>query len=305
MLTPEEVKRFIITTLQVSGASYRQVDEDLLLAEVTVEIPPLFFDPARLEKHTLNLVFTPEAGAVYPGSELVVPGSYRLNWFLEGIKERGNYTLQRFSYEFQPAKTQQEIEELLPAVRQDFFLQAPSFQMRPYLGANYTLSYRTDELREELVSPGLDMVSGEVIPNFFELLAAAPAIPGAPEEGVEQQRYTLEQAFALLHNYLQEIVQAKDPLWVEEARTRYEEELYCLYQYYQEDNRDTNDFKSRAHELYDKFRPRVLARLVNLGLLYLPEVIYSAPSPTGKERPTLRYSPLLKKVEGIGSNSPK
>ena len=65
-LSPEEVKAFIIETLRVSGASYRQVDDALLMAEVTVEIPPMFFEPARLEKQTLNLVFTPEEAQTTP-----------------------------------------------------------------------------------------------------------------------------------------------------------------------------------------------------------------------------------------------
>ena len=303
-LTPEEVKAFIIETLKVSGAGYRQVDEDLLLAEVTVEIPPMFFDPPRLEKQTLNLVFNPAASASYPGAELVIPGSYRLNWFIDGLQERGNYTLQRFKYNGTAAEAEAALGRLRPELKKVFPLPAPGEKARPFLLANYTLSYQTDELYEELVSLGLDMVSGTVTPDFLRALGEADAYPGAPEAGVETPGYSLEEAFTLLHQHLNQVVQAREPRWIEEARTRYEEELTCLYQYYQEDQRDFADFHSRALDLYDKFRPRVLVRLVNVGLLYLPELVYTLPETGRKRKAVLRYLPLLGKVEGAGSSAP-
>jgi len=296
-LTPEEVKAFIIETLEISGAAYRQVDEDLLLAEVTVEIPPMFFDPPRLEKQTLNLVFNPAAGRNYPGAELVIPGSYRLNWFIDGLQERGNYTLQRFKHNGAAAENEAALGAIRPELKRGFPLPAPDEEARPFILVNYTLSYQTDELYEELVSLGLDMVSGTITPDFLRALGDAEAYPGAPETGVEAPCYSLEEAFALLHQYLNQVVQARDPRWIDEARARYEEELTCLYQYYQEDQRDFADFHSRALDLYDKFRPRVLVRLVNVGLLYLPILLYELPGGKDRKKALLRYLPFLGQVE--------
>ena len=304
-LSPQALKEFVIEILKVSGSSYREVDEHLLMAEVLVTIPPLFFEPARLEKQTLNLVFDPEVASAYPGAELVVQRSYRLNWFIEGMKERGNYTLQSFTYDLKPGKTQQAIRKLLPPSEQEFTFHRPVLRIHPYLLANYKLSYQTDELWEELVSLGMDMLTGEIFPDFMSFLEEARPVPKIPEQTIEKQKFTLEEAFVRLNKYIQSIVDKKDPAWINEARSSYEEELFCLYQYYQEDKRDPQDFKSRAEELYEKFRPRVLVRLLNVGLLYLPEVIYSMRSPAGGKLPNLRYRPLLKKVEWTGSNSPK
>lgn len=303
-LSPEEVKAFIIETLEVSGASYRLVDEALLMAEVTVEIPPMFFAPARLEKQTLNLVFTPEDSANYPGAELVIPGSYRLNWFLDGLKERGNYTLQHFPYERTPAETEAALGVLCPELKPLFPLPTPKLQARPFLLVHYTLSYQTDELHEELVSLGLDMVNGVITPDFLHLLTEAEARPGAAGTAVETPGYSLEEAFTLLHRHLEQLVATKDRRWVDDARTRYEEELTCLYQYYQEDQRDFTVFRSHALDLYDKFRPRVLVRLVNVGLLYLPVLVYTLPATNRRSKTVLRYLPLLGKVEGTGSSAP-
>ena len=294
---PEAVKAFIIETLEVSGASYRQVDADLLLAEVTVEIPPMFFAPPRLEKQTLNLVFHPAASANYPGAELVIPGSYRLNWFIDGLRARGNYTLQHFMYKGTAAETEAALGTIRPELKKNFPLPAPAEMARPFLLVNYILSYQTDELYEELVSLGLDMVSGTITPNFLRVLGEAEAAPGPPEKGVETPSYALEEAFARLHQYLNQVVQARDRRWIEEARARYEEELTCLYQYYQEDRRELSDFQSRARDLYEKFRPRVLVRLVNVGLLYLPVLVYQLPGKKTGKKTLLRYHPFFDLVE--------
>ena len=159
-------------------------------------------------------------------------------------------------------------------------------QARPFLLAHYTLSYQTDELHEELVSLGLDMTSGAITPDFLSFLSAAETVPGITDTAVETPSCSLEEAFTLLHRYLEKLVAARDRRWVDEARTRYEEELACLYQYYQEDQRDFADFHSRALDLYDKFRPRVLVRLVNVGLLYLPELVYTLPETGRKKKPS-------------------
>jgi len=325
-LSPEEVREFIIATLRVSGASYREVDQDLLLAEVTVEIPPQFFSPARLEKHTLNLVFTPEAKAAYPGSELVVPGSYRLSWFIEGLKKRGKFTLQHFPWRGRPEELQAEIEAYTEkqsnnmeankkrtalSLSPEIDWSAPEVRMRPYLLANFTLSYRTDELWEELLSLGLDMVSGEITPDFLALLGTAEPVAGVPAGEIQTAKYRMEEAFTIFQETVRRWALAREGRWIEEARKRYEEELYCLYQYYHDDRRETADFEHRARELYEQFRPRVLVQLVNLGLLYLPEVTYPSVSPPGHKQAVFSYLPLLKKVispsspPGTGSKAPK
>lgn len=295
---PTEIRSFVIDTLQVSGCSYREVDDHLLLAEVTVEIPPMFFDPPRLEKHTLNLVFEPEAVRKYPGAELVTQGSFRLNWFVEGLKERGRYTLQSISYELNPRRIQREILKILDLSVPDFFFHQPFYRIHPHLMVNYILSFQTDEIREELVSLGLDMVTGEIVEGMLAHLKDVALIPKIPKEKIEKQSFSLEEGFNRLHRRLAEMVEEKDPSWVEESRKRYEEELFCLYQYYKEGKEiQSPEFKSRAEELFHKFRPRVLIRPVNVGLLYLPEILYTVHARKGPDLPPLRYRPVLKKVE--------
>ena len=149
----------------------------------------------------------------------------------------------------------------------------------------------------------MDMTSGAITPDFLSFLSAAETVPGITDTAVETPavhwKKLLPSSTAIWRNWWR----LKDRHWVDDARTRYEEELACLYRYYQEDQRDFADFHSRALDLYDKFRPRVLVRLVNVGLLYLPELVYTLPKQTAKRsRPTLPT--VVGKVEGAGSSAP-
>ena len=297
-LTPQEIRSFVLDTLKVSNAPYREIDEHLLMAEVIVEIPPIFFDPARLEKQTLNLVFEPEWAGKYPGAELVTRGSYRLGWFIDGLKKRGFTTLQSYSYELIPARTQREILKLLKIKEVDFFFHQPFLKIHPHLLVNYCLSYRTDEIKEEVVSLGIDMVTGEITEDLLPTLSGLKLTPRIPKEKIEKQSFPLEEAFNRLTQRLSKLVNKKDPSWIEESRRRYEEELRYLYDYYQDGNKvDTPEFRARAKELYEKYRPQVFVDLINVGLLYLPEVLYTLHGKSGAALPPLRYRPALSRVD--------
>jgi len=297
-LTPKKIRSFVLDTLKVSNAPYREIDEHLLMAEVIVEIPPIFFDPARLEKQTLNLIFEPEWAGKYPGAELVTEGSYRLNWFVEGLKERGFSTLQSFPYELIPARAQREILRLLSEKKEGFFFHQPFYRIHPHLLVNYRLTYQTDDLQEELISLGLDMVTGEVLKDLLPTLSSVKLTPRVPKEKMEKPSFSLEEAFHRLHRHTEEEIMKKDPSWIEESRTRYEEELRYLFDYYQDGNQlDSPEFRSRAEELYRKYRPQVFVRLINVGLLYLPEILYTLHAKTSAAPPPLRYRPALKRVD--------
>ena len=267
-----DIREFVLEALDVSGASFREVDGDLVLAEVTVEIPPLFFDPPRLEKQTLNLVFDPEAAVRYPGAELVTKNSPRLAWFIAGLKKRGRLTLQTLVCD--PAAAGEQIHARRPDSPAGPSPLECSEVFRPWLLVNYVVARYADQLWEEPVSLGIDMSSGEIREGFFALIEKAGMRPGVPDGRIARQSIPLEKAFALLREFLTKKIAAADRSWYENARRCYEEELFCLYRYYHEKTGVSSlnpEFIQKAKELYEQFRPRVEVRPVNFGLIYLPD----------------------------------
>jgi hypothetical protein len=283
-----DIRGFVLEALEVSGAVFREVSEDLILAEVTVEIPPLFFDPPRLEKQSLNLVFDPETASRYPGAELATKNSPRLQWFIAGLKKRGRLTLQTLVSD--PAAAGEKIRAQCPELPAG---QPHSEIFRPWLLVNYVVARYADQLWEEPVSLGIDMSSGEIFEGFFALLEKAGMKPGVPAGQIARQVIPLEKAFALLRGFLAKKIAAADRSWYKNARRCYEEELFCLYRYYHEKtgiSRLNPEFTRKAKELYEQFRPRIEVRPVNFGLIYLPEFLYTT------EKGRLRFCPLLGRI---------
>jgi hypothetical protein len=297
--SPVDIRGFVLEALKISGADFREVGEDLILAEVTVEIPPLFFDPPRLEKQTLNLVFDAEAAGRYPGAELVARNTPRLAWFVDGIKKRGRLTLQTLVCD--PAAAGEKLRACRPGLPAGGPHLKCSEIFRPWLLVNYMVARYADQLWEEPVSLGIDMSSGRIHEGLFALLAKASMRPGVPAGQIARQTIPLEKAFALLREFLTEKIAAADRSWYENARRCYEEELFCLYRYYHEKTGVSSlnpEFTRKAKELYEQFRPRIEVRPVNFGLIYLPEFLYTA------KEGTIRFCPLLEQVEEIPEGEP-
>ena len=265
------VREFGQKALAINNAEYRLVDGELIIAKVTVEHPPFLFGPPRLETVTLNLIFQPEHINKYPGAELATPGSYRLNWLIDGIRRRGGLTKQCVTYHTNFRKWQKEIQPLLPVGFPYFFFHHPKLHYRPYLLANFLISYRTDERRDELFSVGLDLVSGQILPTLQADLKQHTLTDRMPVTSTIKEEIPVKEAIAICRAQAEKQAKKMDPGWIEEARERFLTELACLKQYYGE-NRDEVAYRTRAAELHNKFRPRVTLTWINLALLYLPEV---------------------------------
>jgi hypothetical protein len=295
MYGPAEIHDYVVKVLHVANAGYRQVDENLLAAQVTVEHPPLFFGPPRMENILLNLVFQPELVGRYPGAELVVPGSYRLDWFIDGMRRRGRLTLQCVHCEMNLHRWQREIQALLPKDFPYFFFHHPSLTYRPFLIANIAITFRTDERYDELYSIGLDLTSGEVLPNLLEALKDHRLSSRLPTSGLEKEGIKPAEAVAACRQQVEAYVRQRDLDWANQAKRRFEEELNCLRRFYLGEE-SSSDYTKRADELYNKFRPRIILSWVNLALVYLPRIGYTLQSLSGKPLPNLVYYPVGKRL---------
>lgn len=285
------VREFVQKALAINNAEYRLVDDELIITQVTVEHPPFLFGPPRIETISLNLVFQTEHINKYPGAELVTPGSYRLNWLIDGIRRRGALTKQCVPYHTNLRKWQKEIQPLLPMGFPFFFFHHPELHYRPYLLTNFLISYRTDERRDELFAVGLDLISGEILPTLQGELQKQTLTDRMPTAHTLKEVIPVKEAIAICKNQAAQQMQKRDPGWIADAQDRFLTELACLQRYYGE-NQDSESYWSRSAELHNKFRPRVTLSWINLALLYLPEITYTLQSLNGEPLPTILYHPV-------------
>ena len=291
------VFQFVVDSLKVASAAYNIIHDELIMAQCQVQIPKSFFRPARVENINLQMVTRPDLLEKYPGSELVTKGSFRLQWFAEGIRERGIITRGTLAYDLNPGKVQREIAALLPA-RPDFFFARPSLLYQPHLLVNFHVSLETDEKSEELYNFSINLVNGEIATGLIteigsKRISAAPP----PAKTVLKRQIPYSEGFKAILNHLKWSLENHDPAWVLGAKKRWEEEVRYLEQYFQGNEADElfdeGSFYRQSAEVYRKFQPVIRICVINIGLLYLPLINYTLESydPAQKLAPLL-YDPL-------------
>jgi hypothetical protein len=300
---------FIVDSLKISSSPFNIINSELIMAQCKVSVPRTFFTPARVENLNLQMVCTPDILNKYPGSELVIKGSYRLQWFIDGIRERGLITNGTYAYELDPRKTQREIVNILRTQPQ-FFFEHPTLTFHPELLVNFRVSFETDERIDELYSLEINLVNGEISSNLLAELKAKKITPTPPKRHLEKRKIPYREGFNSLLSHLKWQLQNHDHGWVQSAQSRWEEEVNNLESFYrghsyeeEAEKEDEASFYRRLAEGYRKFQPVIKIHTINVGLLYLPVVHYTLESYDGTKIPALIYDPVRRKVSQVGNSS--
>jgi hypothetical protein len=290
---------FIIHSLEIAKAPYNIINNELILAQCRVDVPASFFRPARTELMNLQIVCHPELLSKYPGAELVTSGSFRLQWFADGIKQRGQVFRGAYDFDLDPAKVERQIVRLLDRPV-NFFFRKPTLFYHPHLLVNFKATFTTDEKFDELHSLGINLVTGEIDSNLLQELQKVKISPHPPKRKPEKKKIPYNEGFSALENHLKWQLRNHDPQWTLEAKTRWEEEVQQLENFFQ-DNSGANEaglsFYRQVAETYRKFRPVIRLQIVNAGIFYLPWVVFTLESrEPGEELPPLQYDPVRRKI---------
>lgn len=296
----DPIFNFIVNALKIAGAPYTIINQELIMAQCQVNVPRTFFTPARVEAQSIQIVCRPDLLEKYPGSELVGKGSYRLQWLVDGIRKRGLIFKGCFPYDLDHRKIEREINSRLPQQRPAFFYRQPLLEYQPYMMVNFKVSLETDEKYEELYSLSINLMDGEIIANLSEALEGKKITTQLPQKHLNKKKIPYSEGFQALFNHLKWLLTNRNPAWIDAAKSRWEEEVTYLEAYYQGEQRGSEDkqsFYRQVADIYRKFRPVIRVEILNVGLLYLPVIIYHLEA-WGAIRvlPPIRYEPLTQKI---------
>jgi hypothetical protein len=305
-----EIFTFITKALELAKAPCQVINEELILAQCQVTVPPSFFRPARTETLNLQVVCQPELLTKYPGAELVTPGSFRLHWLAEGIKERGLVFRGTYPYDLDAAKIERQIVALLglkPPL--DFYFRQPCLSFQPHLLVNFKTTFETDEKQDELHCLSINLSTGAIGSNLLAALKGQKITMQPPKHRQEPKKIPYSEGFQTLYNHLQWFLRNRDPHWINSAKERWQQEVKHLENYYNPGqnavSREDLSFYRQVAAAYRKFRPVIKVAIINTAVLHLPMVIYHlAARGGGPIPPPLRFDPVRRKVEQITSLSP-
>ncbi len=304
---PGAIRRFVLDALRLAGAAFSEADGELVLATCQVTIPGGIFAAPRVVQENLQLVFTAEGAARHPSAELVCPGSYRLQWFIAGLRARGFLTRQYYVMDFNSKRLEREVLSLLPPTAPRFSFRGERRSFVPFLLAVLKLTAAAGDKREELLPLALNLVDGSFRPELPDRLRQATFLPELQYQRVERRRLPWKAVWRALEAKALERVRSYGTEWYRASLDRLAVEGEQLRRYYQESlpeaedlGRVRDEYLRRREELMEKYSPVVRIRLANAALLYLPAVVFAAESHDGGPLPPIRYEPAAGRVEWEG-----
>lgn len=196
--------------------------------------------------------------------DFVTLGSFLLNKIIESTQKRGRFT-----------RAYQKVT-------------MPGTRLQPMLLTTFKLSFVADRRRDEMVSYGVDLLTGRVVRDFYEQVEKLP-FQAAPSEFTPpvEPKYTVDQGYQKIREALQAEIEALDHTWAEEADEHLKREIEQLETYYdsltlvsnsEAKNPEEQSKKASAYaaerelrlaELKWRCAPRVQIEPFHVGLLYV------------------------------------
>ncbi|MFC7440919.1 YqhG family protein [Laceyella putida] len=151
------------------------------------------------------------------------------------------------------------------------FFDPDTLAYTPWLGVNYKLSYICDQKKDILIPVGINLISGQILPNFYQQAQAHRWISKLPaHRHLLPPHLSLSEAVGELEYHIQERIQGEDLTWAEQAKERCELELEQLEAFYPEPLTEEarRDNKQRREEIIWQYYPRAELHCINAGLFY-------------------------------------
>lgn len=275
-LEASEIQAFILDTLGLAGATTRWVDGRLLEAFVPVTRPPSFFGAEQPPYDRLLLAFGDDPRGLPPEAELVTTGSYRLGWFIDGVRKRGKLSYAWVPHSVSPSQIDRVVRSHWPRRVDSLSLSNMALKHEPHLLANFHAQIRSDEPHEEVVSVSSRLDgSTEVEENLLRRLSGWN-VQDCRYEVEKKMLKRLGEAFQNLVRYVLAKAEEHWPTWREASFPAYEDDMARLKAFYSDGHAGANvdEITLRADELREKHRPRLAVSWVNAAVVLLPAVTF-------------------------------
>ncbi len=292
------IRQFVLDTLRLAGAAYSEPDQDLILASCQVTRPGGIFTGPQVVREEMQLVFTPEGTERHPSAELVCPGSFRLQWFIAGLRTRGLLTRQYYGEDLSSRRVEKEILSLLPTSAPRFAFRSQRRRFLPFLFAVMRLTATAGEKHEELLALAVSLTDGSLRPGLAERIRGMAFLPGLEFQRVERRRLSWREAWRLIQEQAMHRALSYGKDWYQAALARLANEGEQLRQFYAEMLKEAEDgvavrgeYLRRLAELSEKYAPAIRISLANAALLYLPQIVHLVDDAAGRPLPPIYYEP--------------
>ncbi|KMK76970.1 YqhG family protein [Alkalihalobacillus pseudalcaliphilus] len=149
--------------------------------------------------------------------------------------------------------------------------------LHPWLCLNMKISYCSDRKKELILSLGINLIHGQIVPQFFDKLKNLSLSPKLPDYCFTLTPFIqIESGINRLFKVVETYAENEDDRWAMEAKQRWQEDLNLLESFYEELAEKPESYVLEKQALEELYSPYIEISIINGGMFYLETQVFEA-----------------------------
>ena len=260
----QEIHNFLMTYFSSNHCEIIEEHDTYLTTQLTIEMDkelmnrPFYWqylektggipNPARLTFITDNQNVPDDIKG-----EAIYFGSPRLHQMIESTKKLASYIR---LYEDKGTIENQQI---------------PLF---PWLNLNVKISYQCDRKKDIFTSVGLNLITGEIMDDFYHHILPFKMTPKIPDYSFTLSPLIMPKSgLSRIDTYIRQSFENDDHSWAEQAIQRWNKDLQLLEHFYNDMEDKSDSYFIEKEALKSQYEPNIHISIINGGLFYLAKKV--------------------------------
>lgn len=141
----------------------------------------------------------------------------------------------------------------------------------PWLVVNATLTYKGKQMKEDVISIGLNLITGSMMDSAMEKLQEKQL-----DQLISPHCYTvtplikLQSGYQRIEQHIIQYLEQQNYTWVVDSFHLLKEELLLLKHFY-ENSAQQSELKREVIQLYNRIKPEIKHEVINGGIFYIKD----------------------------------
>ncbi|WP_100373459.1 YqhG family protein [Bacillus sp. FJAT-45037] len=150
-----------------------------------------------------------------------------------------------------------------------------STPLQPWLSINAKVSFQCDRKKDVLLSLGLNLIHGQIVPSFYEYIQDKQLRSSIPDYCFTlTPLITPKSGMVRLQKMIKTYAENENPSWARDAIQRWDDDLALLEQFYEEHEEKPESYELEKAALREQYEPNIHVKIVNGGIFYLQQQVF-------------------------------
>ena len=142
----------------------------------------------------------------------------------------------------------------------------------PWLNLNVKVSYQCDRKKDMFTSVGLNLITGEIMEDFYNHVTPIKMTPKIPDYSFTLSPLIMPKSgLSRIDAYIRQNIEKDDHTWAQAAIERWNNDLQLLEHFYKDEEDKSESYFTEKEALKAQYEPNIQISIINGGLFYLSQ----------------------------------